>query len=447
MIRKYVYAFVISLIVYTTGSSASGFKIDVKDAVTLNGIKYWYVQNKELPIVSLSIAFKKAGYAYDPQGKQGIASLITSVITEDLRGPGQLPMKLKLAYDGVDITFSVDRENFYVHLKTLSENLDIALSHLYYCLTESVVFTDALDRIKGQQRATLKRLSSYPDLVAAYGLNKMLFGNHPYSYNKYGTEETINNVDVHDIANYIKNKFNTNQMVIGVTGNFEVEALSKAIDHCFSELNVNVVEMESTDIDQAVFKNNLKGYIYMDTPQSVIMIAQSGISYGHPDYYAVYLLNHIIGGLPLNSILMKKLRDNLGITYRIYSYLSNDNHCDEWISVLYTDDSTVDKGVSVLLDTIRDIKKNGVNKDMFNMAKSSITNAFVFSLLNADNTAKLLMNTQLRGLDVNYLNKRNSYFDAVTLNDVNRVAKSFLSNELSIIEVGRNNHFKGKVIN
>ncbi|GAT78890.1 M16 family peptidase [Ehrlichia ruminantium] len=177
------------------------------------------------------------------------------------------------------------------------------------------------------------------------------------------------------------------------------------------------------------------------------MFAIDGVPYNNKDYYAADLFNTILGGLSLNSILMIELRDKLGLTYHTSTKLDNMDHSNILKGILYTDSTTVTKCMSVFKETIENIKNNGIDEITFSNAKSSIINSFVLSLLNNDNVANTLLSMQLYNLDTNYINQHNSYYEAITLDEVNRIAKKILSNDFVIIEVGKNNNIDGKEIN
>ncbi|QGR02879.1 insulinase family protein [Ehrlichia ruminantium] len=424
----------------------SNVNINVQKATTKNNVSYLYVEHHNLPTISFTLAFKKAGYAYDKPDKQGLAYFTSQILKQGSQNSSGLDFIKQLESKGITLTFDVDQDNFYATIKTLSENFEYALSLLSDCLLNPTNNEEIFDRVKDEHIAQIKSLYSAPDFIATTELFNTIFEGHPYSNRGNGTLSTVNNINEEDVQSYVKSSFDKNQIVISAAGDINPNELSNLLDkYLLSKLpsGNNNNNIPDTTINK---KHNLL-YVARDIPQSVIMFATDGIPYNSKDYYAADLFNTILGGLSLNSILMIELRDKLGLTYHTSSRLKNMDHSSILKGVLYTDNTTVTKSMSVFKETIENITKNGIDEVVFSLGKSSIINSFVLSLLNNDNVANTLLSMQLHNLDTNYINNHNSHYEAITLDEVNKVAKKILSNDLVIIEVGKNNNMNGQEIN
>ncbi len=182
----------------------------------------------------------------------------------------------------------------------------------------------------------------------------------------------------------------------------------------------------------------------MDIPQSIICFAQKGIAYEDPDYYNAQVLIYVLGSIGLNSILMKELRQNLGITYFVYANNIPNKHGNIISGIVSTDNSTAGKAISAVKDTLSRIKKEGIDEQLLNDAKINIVNNFIFSCLsNNANTAILLNGMQVNDRDVNRINNCADIINDVKLEKVNELASSLLDPEnLFFVEVGRNTQNK-----
>jgi len=178
----------------------------------------------------------------------------------------------------------------------------------------------------------------------------------------------------------------------------------------------------------------------MDIPQSVILFAQKGIAYEDPNYYNASVLINALGGMSLNSILMKELRQNLGITYGISASNITNKHGNVISGFISTDSSTASKAISAVKDTFSRIKKEGIDEQLFKDAKTSLVNNLTFSFLsNNANTAMLLDSMQIDDRDVNNINNYTNIINNIKLEEVNKLASSLLNPEnLFFVEVGRN---------
>ncbi|CEI84780.1 insulinase family protein [Ehrlichia minasensis] len=440
-----ILCYILILIFFSFNAHANDLNINIKEATTKNKINYLYVEHHNLPTISLKFAFKKAGYAYDAFDKQGLAYFTSKILNEGSKNNYALSFAQQLESKGIDLKFDIDQDNFYISLKTLSENFEEALGLLSDCIFNTVTDQEIFNRIIAEQSAHVKSLYASPEFIAETEINHAIFKGHPYSNKIYGTLNTINNISQEDVSLYIKNSFDREQIVISAAGDVDPVQLSDLLDkYILSKLPSG--NNKTTIPDTTVNKENLLLYVQRNVPQSIIMFATDTVPYHDKDYHASNLFNTMLGGLSLNSILMIELRDKLGLTYHSSSSLDNMDHSNVLLGRIFTDNTTVTKCISVLTDIIERIRKYGVDEDTFAIAKSSITNSFILSMLNNNNVSDILLGLQLHGLDPSYINKYNSHYKAITIEEVNKIAKKILSNELVIIEVGKNNNINGKQI-
>ena len=440
-----VLCYIVTLILFTCNVYADDININIKEATTKNKIHYLYVTHHDLPVISLKLAFKKAGYAYDPFNKQGLAYFTSRILQEGSEDNNALDFAKQLESKGIDLKFHVDIDNFYISIKTLSENFEEALALLSDCLFSPATNPEIFHKVIAEQSAHIRSLYASPKFIANTEIKHAIFKGHPYSNKIHGTLNTINNINLEDVSLYIKNSFDKTQIAIGAAGDINSTKLSDLLDkYILSKLPSG--NNKNTIPDTNVNREHSLLYVRKNIPQSIIMFATDTIPYSDKDYNTSNLFNSMLGRLSLNSILMTELRDKLGLTYHASSTLDNMDHSNVLLGTITTDSTTVTKCISVLIDIIENIKTHGVNKDTFLSAKSSITNSFILSMLNNDNVANTLLDLQLRKLDPSYINKHNSYYEAITIEQVNKIAKKILSNDLVMIEVGKNNNINGKQI-
>ncbi|MGN7618780.1 MAG: M16 family metallopeptidase [Ehrlichia sp.] len=422
---------------------ANDVNLDILKATTQNNVHYLYVEHHNLPTISLKLAFKKAGYAYDPSDKQGLAQFTSRVLHKGSKNNNELNFIKQLEGKGIDLSFSVDQDNLYISLKTLSENLEVALSLLSDCIFNPITDQAIFQKVKEDQIANVKALYASPKFIAKTELNHAVFKGHPYSNKVYGTLHTINNIKKEDTLRYIKNSLDRNQLVISATGDIDERKLSDLLDKYLLS-NLPFGNNKSTVPDTTLNTKQKLFYVHRDIPQSMIMFAVDTVPYNHKDYHASNLFNTILGGLNLNSVLMLELRDKLGLTYYSGTSLNNMDHSNVLLGIVTTDNATVEQCISVLTDILENIKKQGVNEAIFLTAKSRIMNSFILSLLSNDDVADTLLDLQLHNLDPSYINKHNSNYEAITIEEVNSIAQKILSNELVMIEVGKDNNINGQ---
>ncbi|TVS92228.1 insulinase family protein [Wolbachia pipientis] len=416
---------------------ASG-NLNIEEVTTRKGFKFLFVENYDLPKVSINISFKDAGYVYENSEKQGLGWFTSLIIQEGAGKNDARDFAKKLEDKGISLNFIPDLEAFRVSLNTLSENLEDAISLLSDAIIRPKVDSEGLNRVFEKAKVDFNNLEKNPFFVAGEELNTLLFKKHPYSKSVYGTLDTIMNITRDDVLTYIKRNFAKDNIVISVAGCAKKEEIITLLDKYLSKLpskrsKVRKIPVKN-DFGPAENKN-----IFMDIPQSVILFAQKGIAYEDPDYYSAQVLVNALGGMGLNSVLVKELRQNLGITYGISASMASYTHANIIAGGLSTDSSTASQSISAIRDTLSRIKKEGVDEQLFKDTKISMVNNFVLFLSNNTNTAMLLDDMQINDRDVNRINNYANIINDVKSEKVNELASSLLEPEnLFFVEVGKN---------
>jgi len=308
---------------------ASG-NLNIEEVTTRKGFKFLFVENHDLPKVSLNISFKDAGYVYENKEKQGLAWFTSLVIQEGAGKNDAKDFAKKLEDKGISLNFIADLEAFRVSLNTLSDNLEEAISLLSDTIMRPKVDPEGLNRVFEKAKVDFNNLEKNPYFVAGKELDTLLFKKHPYSKSVYGTLDTIMSITRDDVLTYIKRNFAKDNIVISVAGCTKKEEIITLLDKYLSKL-----PSKRSKVRKIPVKNNFGSAesknIFMDIPQSVILFAQKGIAYEDPNYYNAGVLIDALGGMRLNSILMTELRQNLGITYGVYASIISNKHGNIWI--------------------------------------------------------------------------------------------------------------------
>ncbi|MGL9757406.1 MAG: M16 family metallopeptidase [Wolbachia sp.] len=413
--------------------------LNIEEVTTNKGLKFLFVENRDLPKVSLNISFKDAGCVYESAEKQGLAWFTSLVIQEGAGKNNAKDFVKKLEDKGISLNFIADLEAFRVLLNTLSENLEDAISLLSDAIMRPKVDSEGLNRVFEKAKVNFNNFEKNPYLVARKELNTLLFKKHPYSRDPYGTLDTIMSITRDDVLTYIKRSFTKDNIVISVVGCATKEEVSTLLDKYLSKLPSKRSKVRKVSVKNEFGPAESKS-VFMDIPQSVILFAQKGIAYEDPNYYNASVLINALGGMSLNSILMKELRQNLGITYGVSALNVPNKHGNIISGFMSTDSSTASKAISAVKDTFSRIKKEGIDEQLFKDTKISLVNNFTFSFLsNNVSIAMLLDDMQINDRDVNNINNYTNIINNIKLEEINKLASSLLNPEnLFFVEVGRN---------
>jgi len=178
--------------------------------------------------------------------------------------------------------------------------------------------------------------------------------------------------------------------------------------------------------------------IHFETPQSVTIFGHGGIDQKDPDFFAARLLNHILGAGGFESRLMQEVREKRGLTYGVYSYLVSQDHAATIQGQVASANNKIAEAVSVIRDEWERAATDGVTQAELDAAKTFVTGSYPLRFDGNGPIARIMVGMQMVGLPIDYIPTRNAMVEAVTLEDVQRVAKELLRTEdLHFVVVGK----------
>lgn len=174
------------------------------------------------------------------------------------------------------------------------------------------------------------------------------------------------------------------------------------------------------------------------TPQSIAIFAQPGLEREDPDFFPAFVLNHILGGGGFESRLMTEVREKRGLTYGVYSYLADRDDAQVWMGSVASANDRVAQAVEVIQAEWQRIREEGVTQEELDDAKTYLTGAYPLRFDGNGTIANIAVGMQMDGLGTEYIANRNDKVNAVTLEDVNRVAREWLDPEaLTFVVTGQ----------
>jgi len=426
-------AFIAVLIAFLIGGRPAQ-AIEVQRVVSPGGIEAWLVEDHTNPILAINFAFR-GGAALDAEGLEGLAHMVTTLLDEGAGDMDSQAFQRKLEDLSVSLRFSAGRDTFTGRMRTLSENRGAALGLLKLALTQPRFDADAVARMRSQILAGLRRDLEKPGVLAGRGLFKAVFPGHPYGRPVKGTLETNAAIGVENLRAFVRDRFAKSNLVIGVTGDISAAELAPLLDSTFGDLPV-----KSRDGRVAEIKPNISGktiVIAKPMPQSSILFAQQGLKRDDPDFYAAYVMNHILGGGGFTSRLFDEVREKRGLAYSVGSNLYPMDHTALILGSVGTASARVKETLKVVRDEWKRLADKGVSATELKDAKTYLTGSFPLRFTSSRRIAGILVGMQLENLGIDYLDKRNGYIEAVTLEQVNRLAGDLLQPEkLTFVIVG-----------
>ena len=403
---------------------------------TANGARVYFVPAPELPMVDVSIIFDAGGVRDASKG--GLAQL-TSGLLED--GAGHLNAdQIAEHFEGLGAQFAAhaDREMATVSLRSLSrpEILKPALDVMALILRQPTFPQDSLERERKRMLISLRQQKESPEQIAAKAFDKAVYGDHPYGAPPLGTEETVNAITRDDVVSYHGRYYVARNAVVAIVGALDraqAQALAESVAGSLPQGDVPPPLPRVRDLEAA-------HTITLEHPsaQTHILIGQPGISRSDPDYFALYVGNHTLGGSGLVSRLSEEIRDKRGLSYSVYSYFAPMRERGPFTLGLQTRNEKAAEATQVVRDVLAGFVAKGPSAKELQASRQNITGGFP---LRIDTNKKIIGYIGMIGfynLPLDYLDTFIARVEAVTLPQIQDAFKRRIQPDRMVtVAVGR----------
>lgn len=404
--------------VLTLAESKAESAAKVQHVMSEGGIEAYLISEPSIPFMSLSMRFD-GGAVSDPDGKEGVANLVSGLLDEGAGDLDSQAFQTELEDLAIRLSFSAGRDGFNGDLKTLTENRERAFELLRLALTEPRFDDEPVERIQSQIQASLRRRLDDPDRLASRNWFERAFEGHVYARPVEGTIESVADITEDDLRAFVDGRLARDNLLIGVAGDITAEELGPLLDHAFGGLPESAAPLPETTV--APQQHGIS-VVRQEVPQSKVLFGQKGLMRDDPDFYAAYVANHILGGGGFSSRLTAEIREARGLAYSVYSYLYPADLAPIWLGGLGTSNASVTQALDLVHAEVKRMAEGDIGEQELQDAKTYLTGSFPLRLTSNDRIAGLLVSMQVSELGIDYLEKRNSFIEAVTLDDLKRVA-------------------------
>ncbi|MFY0679061.1 MAG: insulinase family protein [Thalassovita sp.] len=408
--------------------------VDIQVVESPGGFSAWLVEDHSIPFVALELRFR-GGSSLDLPGQDGATNLMTGLLEE---GTGDMDARgFAEATEELATSFSYDTysDAVTVSARFLTENRDQAVALLRGSVVAPNFDQVALDRVRGQVISGIQSDLKSPRDIASQAMDELVFGAHPYGRTQNGTLESINALTREDIIAAHQGALAQDRVYVSAVGDINAAELAELMDSLLGGLP----EVGLPHVGPAAL--NFPGdtqVVEFETPQSVAIFGQPGLDREDPDFFAAYILDLILGGGSFESRLMQEVREKRGLTYGVYSYLADMDQAKLWMGSVASGNDRVAEAIEVIRAEWARMANEGVTQTELEDAKTYLTGAYPLRFDSNRAIANIMVAMQMDHMPIDYIATRNDRVNAVTLEDVNRVAKRLLDPEaLTFVVVGQ----------
>jgi zinc protease len=409
-------------------------EVNIQQVTSPGGLTAWLVEEHSIPFVALDVRFR-GGASLDAPGKRGAINLMTGLLEE---GAGDMDARaFAREAEGLasSFRFNVGDDSLSVSTRFLVENQDASVALLKQALQNPRFDPEAIERVRGQVLSGIRSSAKDPNDIARKTMDGLLYGEHPYATSLSGTEESVAALTRDDLIAAHAAVLAQDRIYIGAVGDITPEALGLLLDELLGDLPEAGAPMPPR---ATVTVPSGITVVDFPTPQSVALFAQKGISQKDDDFFAATVLNQVLGGGSFESRLMDEVREKRGLTYGVYSYLAPMDLAETYQGSVSSANDRIGEAISVIQDEWSKMAGQGVTEQELDDAKTYITGSYPLRFDGNQTIAGILVGMQMLDLPIDYIPTRNQKVEAVTLDDVKRVAGELLDPEgLAFVVVGQ----------
>lgn len=412
--------------------------------VLSNGMTLYLLEDHELPLFNIN-GLIKTGNIYDPADKVGLASICADVMRTGgtvSREPDALNEALESMAASVEVGMS--REYGTVNLSTLAEDIEKGLEIFADVLRNPAFRAEKLELRKQQAVEGIRRRNDNPIQLAWRNFSALLYGtDHPFGW--YSEIEGIESITVEDLKAFHAKYYHPDNMMLAITGDFDTETLIPQLEEVFEgwdSTEIAFPDVPTVDVSLEPSVN----YIFKDLPQSVMLIGHFGIKRApdFPDYFALRVMNDILGEGGFTSRLMREVREKHGLAYMVGSIMQTTYYTNpgEWFAYSQTRTDKTAEAISLIIDVVKGLRDVPVPAAELQRTKDSLINSFVFGFESSSQIAFQQMMLAYRGFAPDFLETFTDNIAKVTAEDVQAVAQKYLHPDaLTIVAVGNKESF------
>ena len=382
---------------------------------TSNGAQVYFTQATEIPMVDVRVVFD-AGAARDGE-LPGLAALTNSLLPE---GAGKLDANMiaeRMDNVGAQMGNGSLRDMAWLSVRTLSDEqvLRDTTGLLALLLSRPTFDPGSFERLRKSMLVGYQASLQKPSKLAEKAFMEAVYGDHPYASPPEGTEESLNAITVDQVRDFYQRFYVASNAIIAIVGDLsrlQAEALAEVLSSGMRQGEKAPKLPVVKPVESKVVRVN------HPSTQTHIWVGQPGMKRGDPDYFALYVGNHTLGGSGLVSILSDEVREKRGFAYSVSSYFSPMRELGPFEMSLQTKNSHADEALKVMRDAAQTFIDSGITEEQLKASKQNITGGFALRL---DSNSKLAQNLAMigfYGLPLNYLNNFISNVDRVSIADV-----------------------------
>ncbi|MGN7611165.1 M16 family metallopeptidase [Magnetococcales bacterium HHB-1] len=392
--------------------------------ISAQGLKSYLIESHINPMQEVRL-WIPAGSAYDPPGKEGLASFTAAMLLEGAADLDAIALREDLDFHGIALAAHARRDLVKISLTTLTEHQEIAWQRLADILFRPQFTKQGFQRIQERMITAQIKSKESPASQASRLFYKTLYPDHPYGHQTTGSEQSIKNIQLQDVKDFHQKYYFRQGSIITAAGDLTHKTYQSLIQRFFSHLpkkdQPHPPPIPTAKVTPAKVKHQ-----HMAVPQTHILLGRVAIHRHDPDYFPLMILNQILGGSGLSSRLHHTIREKKGLAYAVYSYFAPHQGRGPWIISLQTKNRSVSEALTLVQNELKKLQTTPIPEKELSAVKRYLTGSFPLRLEGLDELANTwgYVGFYQRGDD--YLAQWKERIEKVSQKDIQRTIQRLL---------------------
>jgi zinc protease len=399
-----------------------------------NGLQVIAVSHHEQPAVSLRLIVR-AGGAQDPESKGGVASLVAALLDQGTTTKTAEQVAQQIDSIGGLMSTGAGSDLTFIQAIVMKDSLGVGLDLIADVARNPKFASEEIERQREQILSGMKVGYEDPDYIAGMVFDRLVYGFHPYGRPDTGTPESIASITRDDLLSFHKSWFGANNAILAVVGDVTHEEAFAGAMRAFGKW----ARSEVTTVKPIDPPPPTRRLVVIDRPgavQTEIRIGNLAVPRKSKDYLALDLAINILGGEGGNR-LHRVLRSERGLTYGASADTNAFKDAGNIVAETDTRSETTAEALRLIVDEFSRLQRQRVRDGELADAQAYLTGSFPLTIETPSAIALQILNGVFYGLDLNELQTYRERVNAITPDEIQRVAREYLHpDRLSIVLVG-----------
>jgi zinc protease len=415
------------------GTAWAGPKIETWE--TTKGARVLFAAEPDLPILDVRVLFD-AGSARDGK-RSGLASLTADMLEQGAGAWDADAIAERVESVGAQLSTGAARDSAFLAMRTLTEEpaMETALQTAVKVLANPRFAEDDFERVRKNRLVALRHDEQNPSTVGSKEVYRKIFGDHPYATDPMGTKDSLAALSRADLVEFYRRHYVASNAVVAIVGALtreQAQDVGKRLTDGLESGEPPPKLPPVPDLAEEVFEE-----LNFPSSQTHVYAGQPGMKRLDPDYFPLYVGNHILGGSGLVSLLMEEVRERRGLSYSVYSYFLPMSERGPFLMGLQTKNDQATQAREAMLEILRRFREDGPTADELAAAVKNITGGFPLRIASNRAIVQHLAAIGFYGLPLDYLDRFNDRVSAVTAEQIrDAFSRRVHPNRLATVIVG-----------